>query len=234
MTVEQTLLLECRGPNLRGLGGAKVSRSLEPRARRGARRGRNSRLEAPAGSKTGRGRVGLQGDNLRRTGVYRRPGRPSPRARRRLTYWPRDPASSGRLVRAARRQRAQKPGGGVGGWRVYVKYEDESLPDGRLARQRRRRAAAERSPTGLSRDHRRARGRRRLLGDGRLPDRLRVRQARLSGGLVVTLLVPSKKGGTKAGQYPDGPTRHVTAEGPGQTRPLCAEPDDPPRPRRLF
>ena len=51
---------------------------------------------------------------------------------------------------------------------------------------------------------------------------------------MVTLLVPSgatppaKKGGTKAGQYPDGPTRHVTAEGPGQNRPLCAEPDDPP------
>ena len=39
---------------------------------------------------------------------------------------------------------------------------------------------------------------------------------------------PAKKGGTKAGQYLDGPTRHVTAEGPGQNCPLCAEPHDPP------
>ena len=39
---------------------------------------------------------------------------------------------------------------------------------------------------------------------------------------------PAKKGGTKAGLLPDGPTRDVTAEGPGQNHLLCAEPDAPP------
>jgi hypothetical protein len=81
LIVEQNLLLECRGPYLRGLGGANVSTSLEPPAQRGAHQGRNSRLEAPAGSKTAKGRVGLQGDNRRRTGVYWRPRRLSSRAR---------------------------------------------------------------------------------------------------------------------------------------------------------